>query len=64
MARQSTPATKINPPVKCATCKASTYLLGQDFKPECCACLEQRLGATHIEPDIEIRNGRIFWTKV
>lgn len=65
MADQSTPTIDINPPVKCARCKKPTYLLDLNFKPECCACLEKRLGVPmKDEHDIEIRGGRIYWTKV
>lgn len=64
MARQSSPATKINPRIPCATCNKPTYVLTSEATPECCECLEKRLGKMHDAPDIEIRAGRIYWTKI
>jgi hypothetical protein len=65
MPLQSNSAENINLPVKCKTCQAPTYLLGNNFEPECCACLEKRLSQiTPAQPDIEVRQGRIYWTKV
>jgi hypothetical protein len=64
---QFTPAIqiKINPRIPCATCGTPTYLLVLDFKPECCTCLEKRLGQKiNDAPDIIMRDGRIHWTKV
>lgn len=63
MSMQSTSTLNINPPAKCVGCKTPTYVLGLNFKPECCKCLEKRLGVSNPEPDIEIRDGRIYWTK-
>lgn len=34
---------RINPPVNCAKCGSPTYIIGDDEKPECCACMEKRI---------------------
>jgi hypothetical protein len=63
MQLQSNPQqSTINPPIKCKTCNAPTYIIGTNYEPECLGCLEKRLGTSvGVVPDLEFKDGRLFW---